>query len=60
MSRFSQRGREEEMPLDMVSAEIIYEDAHESYRNVKINGRPTDQDLSVGAPERDQGSGPRD
>jgi hypothetical protein len=45
MSRFSQRGREEEMPLDMVSAEIIYEDAHESYRNVKINGRPTDKGL---------------
>ena len=44
MSRFTQRGREE-MPLDVVSAEIIYRDAQETYRNVKINGRPTDQDL---------------
>jgi hypothetical protein len=40
MSRFTQRGREEKMPLDLVSAEIIYEDGQESYRNVKINNRP--------------------
>ena len=45
MRRFNQRGREEQMPLDMVSAEIIYRDAQESYRNVKINGQPTDEDL---------------
>ena len=45
MSRFTQRGRQEEMPLDVVSAEIIYRDALESYRNVKINDRPTDKDL---------------
>ena len=45
MSRFAQQGREEEMPLDVVSAEIIYEDAHESYRNVKINNRPTNKSL---------------
>ena len=45
MSRFTQRGREEEMPLDVVSAEIIYDNAQESYRNVKINDRPTDEDL---------------
>ena len=45
MSRFTQRGREKEMPLDVVSAEIIYEDAQESYRNVKINNRPTDKGL---------------
>ncbi len=45
MSRFTQRGREEEMPLDVVSAEIIYDDAQESYRNVKINDRPTDKGL---------------
>ena len=44
MSRFTQRGREE-MPLDVVSAEIIYRDAHESYRNVKINAHPTDEGL---------------
>jgi hypothetical protein len=29
----------------MVSAEIIYEDGEESYRNVKINNRPTDKHL---------------
>ena len=45
MSRFSQRGREQKMPLDLVSAEIIYEDGQESYRNVKINNRPTDKSL---------------
>ena len=31
MSRFTQRGREEEMRLDVVSAEIIYRNAQESY-----------------------------
>ena len=45
MSRFIQRGREKEMPLDVVSAEIIYEDGHETYRNVKIDNRPTDKGL---------------
>jgi hypothetical protein len=44
MSRFSQRGRQE-MPLDVVSADIIYDDAHETYRNVKINDRPTDRGM---------------
>jgi hypothetical protein len=45
MKRFTERGREQETSLDVVSAEIIFEDAHESYRNVKINDRPTDSDL---------------
>jgi hypothetical protein len=45
MSRFAQRGRAEKMPLDLVSAEIVYEDGQESYRNVKINNRPTDKSL---------------
>jgi hypothetical protein len=45
MSRFTQRGRGEEMPLDVVSAEIINRDALESHRNVKINDRPTDKSL---------------
>jgi hypothetical protein len=44
MARYRQRGREE-MPLDVVSAEIIYDHAKESYRNVKINDRPTDMSL---------------
>ena len=31
--------------MDVVSAEIIYDHGHETYRDVKINDRPTDQDL---------------
>ena len=45
MSRFTQRGRGEKVPQDLVSAEIVYEDGQESYRNVKINDRPTDKPL---------------
>src|SRR5215469_1928990 len=44
MARYRQRGREE-TPLDVVSAEIIYDHAKETYRNVKINDRPTDTSL---------------
>jgi TonB family protein len=44
MSRYMQRGRDENS-LDVVSAEIVYEGGHESYRNVKINDRPTDRAL---------------
>jgi hypothetical protein len=45
MSRYAQRGREEKMLLDLVSAEIVYEDGEESYRDVKINNHPTDKPL---------------
>ena len=45
MSRFTQRGREPEMSLDVVSADVIYDDTHETYRNVKINDRPTDRGM---------------
>jgi hypothetical protein len=45
MARSTQRGRSEEIPLDVVSAEIIYADAQESYRNVKIDDRPTNKSL---------------
>jgi hypothetical protein len=45
MARSTKRGRESEMPLDVVSAEIIYADAQETYRNVKINDRLTNQNL---------------
>jgi len=45
MSRFTQQGREKEIPLDVVSAEIVYEDGQENYRNVKINNHPTDKAL---------------
>jgi len=45
MTRHTQRGREPEMSLDVVSADIIYDNAQESYRNVKINDRPTDKGM---------------
>jgi len=45
MSRFVQRGRDQEMPLDRVSAEVTYEDGQESYHNVKLNDRPTDKSM---------------
>ncbi len=45
MSRFTQRGRGTEAPLDVVSAEVIYDNAKESYRNVKINDRPTGKSM---------------
>ena len=45
MSRFTQRGREAEMSLDVVSADVIYDDGHETYRNVKINDRSTDRGM---------------
>jgi hypothetical protein len=45
MSRYSQRGRQDETPLDVVSAEIIYDNSQETYRNVKIDDRPTDKAL---------------
>ena len=44
MKRFDQRGRAE-TAVDVVSAEIINHDKLESYRNVKIDGSPTDKDL---------------
>ena len=43
MARYTERGRDEETPMDVVSAEIIYEDGQETYRDVKINDRPTDR-----------------
>jgi len=45
MSRFTRQGRGEKTLQDIVSAEIIYEDGNETYRNVKINNRPTDKHL---------------
>jgi hypothetical protein len=44
MKRYRQRGHDE-TSLDVVSAELVYDDAKESYRNVKINDRPTDTSL---------------
>jgi hypothetical protein len=45
MSRSTLRGHEKETPLDVVSAEIVYDKAQESYRNVKIDGHSTAQSL---------------
>ena len=45
MSRFTRQGRGEKTLQDIVSAEILYEDGVETYRNVKINNRPTDKRL---------------
>jgi len=45
MSRFTQQGRGEKVPQDIVSAELIYEDGRETYRNVKINNRQTNKQL---------------
>jgi len=44
MRRFAQRGRDQE-GLDVVSAEIVYDNGQESYRNVKVDDRPTDEGL---------------
>jgi hypothetical protein len=45
MARFTQQGRGQKVPQDIVSTELIYEDGKETYRNVKINNRPTDKRL---------------
>jgi hypothetical protein len=45
MSRYTQRGREEKRLVDLVSAEIVYEDGQETYRNVKLNNSPTQKPL---------------
>ena len=47
MSRFVQQGRGPKQPQDIVSAELVYEDGQESYRNVKVNNRPTNKPLDV-------------
>jgi hypothetical protein len=44
MARYRQRGQNK-TALDVVSAEVIYNNGHESYRNVKIDDRPTDKGM---------------
>lgn len=44
MARYVQRGHDSR-PLDIVSAEVVYNDGQESYRNVKVGGRPTDKGM---------------
>ncbi len=44
MARNVQRGQDSR-PLDIVSAEVVYNDGQESYRNIKVGGRPTDKSM---------------
>jgi len=46
MARFTQQGRGQKVPQDIVSAEILYEDGNETYRNVKVNNHPTNKQLT--------------
>ena len=54
MARYAQRG-EDKRPLDIVSAEVVYENGHESYRNVKVGGRPTDKGMMETSGSRSTG-----
>jgi hypothetical protein len=46
MSRFARYSNAKPwQPLDVISAEIIYNGGQESYRNLKINDRPTDKKM---------------
>lgn len=54
MARYVQRG-EDKRPLDIVSAEVVYNDGHESYRNVKVDGRPTDKGMMETSGSRSTG-----
>jgi hypothetical protein len=44
MARYAQRGQDSR-PLDIVQAEVVYDEGHESYRNVKVGGRPTEKGM---------------
>lgn len=44
MARYVQRGQDKR-PLDIVSAEVVYNNGQESYRDVKIDGHPTDKGI---------------
>jgi hypothetical protein len=44
MTRYVQRGQAKTL-LDLVSVEVIYSNGQESYRNVKIDNRPTDKGM---------------
>lgn len=44
MARYAQRGQDKR-PLDIVSAEVIYNNGQESYRNVKVGERPTNKSM---------------
>ena len=44
MARNVQRGQDSR-PLDIVQAEVVYNNGQESYRNIKVGGRPTDKGM---------------
>lgn len=44
VARYAQRG-EDKRPLDIVQADVVYENGHESYRNVRVGGRTTDKGM---------------
>jgi hypothetical protein len=44
MARYGQRGQDKRL-LDIVSAEVTYNNGQESYRNVKIDQHPTDKGI---------------
>lgn len=54
MARFVQRGQDSR-PLDIVQAEVVYHDGQESYRNVRVGGRPTDKGMMETSGSRSTG-----
>ena len=44
MARYGQRGQDKTL-LDIVSAEVMYSDGQESYRNVKLDQHPTEKGI---------------
>ena len=54
MARYVQRG-EDKRPLDIVQAEVVYHDGQESYRDVKVGGRPTDKGMMETSGSRSTG-----
>jgi hypothetical protein len=45
-TRYMQRSRSEDWQAqDVVSARVVYEDGHDSYRNIMVNGKKTTKDM---------------
>ena len=45
MTRMAKQGHQGWHTLDVVEADIVYEDRKESYRNIKINGKPVKREM---------------
>jgi hypothetical protein len=54
MARYAQR-RQEKVPIDIVSAEVVYNNGQETYRNIKVDDRPTNKDMMELAGSRSTG-----